>query len=99
MKYLEKVILEFLKLNKEENNKFSFEDNNELNNFKNVNANIKQYIEFYERETNEFINSLLNDKIIEYLDFQVGIEKKQENNIKRENKNLKVLLIILGKKL
>jgi hypothetical protein len=89
LKYLEKVILEFLKLNKEENNKFSFEDNNELNNFKNVIANIKQYIEFYERETNKFINSLLNDKIIEYLDFQVGIEKKQENNIKRENKNTK----------
>ena len=48
LKYLEKIFLEFLKLNKEGKNELSFENKNELNNFKNINANIQQYIKFYE---------------------------------------------------
>lgn len=87
--YLEKIFLEFLKVNKEGNNELFFENKDEINNFKNVDANIQGYIDFYERETNQFINSIKNDKTIEYLDFQVGIEKKEKKNIKIENKNTK----------
>jgi hypothetical protein len=89
MKYLKKIFLEFLKLNKEENNDFSLENNNELKNFKNVISNIDQYNKYYEGKTKIFIDSILNDKTIEYLDFQVGIEKKEKKSIKIVNKNTK----------
>jgi len=86
LNYLEKILLEFLKLNKEESNELSSENKDEINNFKNINVNIKQYNDFYKGESTIFINSILKDKTIEYLDFQVGIEKKEGKNIKRENK-------------
>jgi len=99
--YLGKIFFEFLKLNKEENkelssnkdkdkdNELSFENKNELYNFKNVEANIKEYIQFYEGATNKFISSILNNKVIEYLDLQVGLEIKEGASIKRDNKNTK----------
>ena len=87
LNYLEKIFFEFLELNKEKNSEFSPENEKELNNFKNVHTNIQQYITFYERETNKFINSILNDKTIEYLDFQVGLEKKEKKSIEIKNKN------------
>ena len=87
--YLEKIFLEFLKLNNEGKNELSLQNKNELDNFKNVDTNIQQYINFYELETKKFINSILSEKTIEYLDFQVGIEKKEGKNIKIDNKNTK----------
>ena len=85
--YLEKIFLEYLKINKEKNNELSFENKNELENFENVKKNIKEYADFYEKETNKIVDLILNEKIIKYLDLQVGLEKKENKNIKIENKN------------
>jgi len=90
LNYLEKIFLEFFKLDKEEKDfKLSLENQKEINNMKNIISNIKKYINFYESITKKLIECIRYDKTIEYLDFQVEIEKKEGRNIKRENKNNK----------
>ena len=79
---MEKIFLEFLKLNKEGKNELSFENKNELNNFKNINANIQQYIKFYEGETTKFINSILNKKIYQKKNNLIKCKKKLKKKMK-----------------
>ena len=86
LNFLEKIFLEFLKLNKEEKEELSFNNKYQIQNFKNVQANIDQYINFYVKEIKKLVEPKLYGKAIEYLDFQVGIEKKEKISIKRENK-------------
>jgi len=86
LNFLEKIFLEFLKLNKEEKIELSLDNKNQIKNFKNVLANINLYINFYAIKIKNLVESKLYEKAIKYLDFQVGIEKQEKISIKRDNK-------------
>ena len=85
--YLETTFLEFMKYENYYNVEIKEESKDEFKNSKLINNYIKKFIEFYEKKSKEFVEPVLDDFSLEYLDMQVKKEKIENKSIERENKN------------
>ena len=84
---LEIVFIGYIKNNKEQK-KLSSYSKDDLQNSSMISDYINSYIEFYKNNAKNFINDILSEKSLKYLDKQAKIEKYEfKQNISIQNKN------------
>ena len=87
---LEIIFAGYLKILLNEKRKLKPKSINYLKNSDSISKPIEYYINFYKYNTKEFINPILNEKAINYLDEQAKKEKYEfKGNMNIENKNNK----------
>jgi hypothetical protein len=74
---IENIFVEYMKSDQKENIELKQEIKDLLKDVTNFNKIIEQYSQFYKTNTNSIINSISNEKAIEYLNLQAKKEKFQ----------------------
>jgi len=87
---LEIIFVGYLKIPLKEKGKLKALSINYLKNSDSISKPVENYINFYKNNSMEFINPILNEKAINYLDVQAKKEKYEfKENMNIENKNNK----------
>ena len=81
--------IEFIEYMDEQNENLELKEESKiiLKNSKLINDYVKEFIEFYEKQSKEIIKPILENDSLKFLDMQVKLEKKLFKSIEVENKN------------
>ena len=81
--------IEFIEYMDEQNENLELKGESKiiLKNSKLINDYVKEFIEFYEKQSKEIIKPILENDSLKFLDMQVKLEKKLFKSIEVENKN------------
>jgi len=81
--------IEFIEYMDEQNENLELKGESKiiLKNSKLINDYVKEFIEFYEKQSKEIVKPILENDSLKFLDMQVKLEKKLFKSIEVENKN------------